>query len=261
MRSLDALFRLDGEVALVTGGAGTIGTSLCHALASAGARVICAARTQPRCEEVAAAIRAEGGAAEALALDLADPRSIDACIDAAEARFGRVDILVNNAVSQFPGHVETYPVEDWERSMAVDGTGFFRITQRCLAGMAARGHGNIITVASILGVVAAEARLYPARGLEGFRPSYFYSKAGVVGFTRFIATAYAAQGIRANCISPGGVQSDPPRPDSGPFVDRVPMQRLAHPSDLDGAVIFLAAPASAYVTGHNLIVDGGYTAW
>jgi NAD(P)-dependent dehydrogenase (short-subunit alcohol dehydrogenase family) len=255
-------FRLDGKVAVVTGGAGTIGTSLCHGLAEVGATVICASRTIEKCRAVADAIVADGGKAIALPLDLADTGSIDRFFERADKETGGVDILVNNAVSNVRGHVERYTVEQWEESMAIDGTGFFRITQLALNGMLARGGGNIITIASILGMVAAEERLYAERGgLEGFRPSYFFTKAGVVGFTRFIATAYADKNIRANCVSPGGVQTDPPRADSTPFVDRVPMKRLAHADDMKGAVVFLASNASAYVTGHNLVVDGGYTAW
>lgn len=261
MSRLADAFRIDGQVALVTGGAGTIGRSLCAGLAEAGATVICAARHLDRCESVAEAIRDAGGKALALPLDLASPASIDALHAAALERVGGIDILVNNAISQVPGHVEHYSTEDWDAAMAVDGTGFFKMTQTCLNGMLKKGGGNIITIASILGVVAAEARLYPARGLDGFRPSYFFTKAGVVGFTRFIATAYGDRNIRANCISPGGVETDPPRPDSGGFVERVPMKRLARPDDLKGAVVYLASEASAYVTGHNLIVDGGYTAW
>jgi NAD(P)-dependent dehydrogenase (short-subunit alcohol dehydrogenase family) len=261
MSRLADAFRIDGQVALVTGGAGNIGRSLCAGLAEAGATVICAARNLDRCEAVTEAIRRDGGKALALPLDLAEPNSIDALCAEARERVGGIDILVNNAISQVPGHVERYSIEDWEASMRVDGTGFFRMTQACLNGMLEKGGGNIITIASMLGVVAAEARLYPARGIDGFRPSYFFTKAGVVGFTRFIATAYADKNIRANCISPGGVESDPPRPDAAAFIERVPMKRLATPDDLKGAVVYLASGASAYVTGHNLIVDGGYTAW
>lgn len=260
MENLGQSFRLGGRVALVTGGAGTIGRSLCAGLAEAGATVICAGRNLDACKAVAAGICDRGLDASAMSFDLADPESIAALIARADRLKGGVDILVNNAISQFPGNVETLPLADWEAAMAVDGTGFFRITQLCLAGMAQRGHGNIITIASILGVVAAESDLY-AEGLDGFRPSYFYSKAGVIGFTRFIATAYASRGIRANCVSPGGVETDPPRPDGGKFRDRVPMKRLARPDEMKGAVVYLASDASSYVTGHNLIVDGGYTAW
>lgn len=261
MAGLERAFRLDGRVALVTGGAGTIGTSLCRGLAEMGATVICASRDLDACRSVADAITGTGGSALALPLDLADPDSIGALHKAAEAQTDGVGILVNNAVSHFPGPFETYSIEDWEASMAVDATGYFRITQLFLNSMLARGSGNIITIASILGQVAPDERLYPAAGAAGFRPTYFFTKAGVVGFTRFLATAYAERGIRANCISPGGVERDPPRPDAADFINRTPMKRLAQPEDLQGAAVYLASDASAYVTGQNLIVDGGYTAW
>jgi NAD(P)-dependent dehydrogenase (short-subunit alcohol dehydrogenase family) len=254
-------FTLTGRVAVVTGGSGNIGKSLCEALAEAGATVVVASRNPEKCEIVAEAIRAASGKAIALALDLADDQSIVALRDAVVAKAGTADILVNNAISMFPGHVESYTPEDWERSMRVDATGFFRITQVFLNDMLAAGRGNIITIASMLGMVAAEERLYPARGLAGFRPNYFFVKAGVVGYSRFLATAYAARNIRVNCISPGGVEANPPRTDAAAFIERVPMKRLASPDDMKGAVVYLASDASAYVTGQNLVVDGGYTAW
>jgi len=260
VRVLDA-FRLDGRVALVTGGAGRIGASLCRGFSEAGACVAVASRNIEKCEAVAAAIRAEGGEAIGVALDLADEASIVNACDAVMTRWGRIDILVNNAISQFPGHVERLTLADWDAAMRVDASGYFRITQLCLNAMLANGRGNIITIASILGMVAADPRLYPRTGLAGFRPNYFFVKAGVVGFTRFLAATYADRNIRANCISPGGVEMDPPRPDAAGFIDRTPMRRLADPDDLKGAAVYLASDASAYVTGHNLVVDGGYTVW
>lgn len=254
-------FKLTGRVAVVTGGSGNIGKSLCEALAEAGATVVIASRNLEKSEALAESIRAASGKAIALPLDLADDRSIVTLRDAVVAKAGTADILVNNAISMFPGHVETYAPEEWERSMRVDATGFFRITQVFLNDMLAAGRGNIITIASMLGMVAAEERLYPARGLAGFRPNYFFVKAGVVGYSRFLATAYATRNVRVNCISPGGVEANPPRTDAAPFIERVPMKRLAAPDDMKGAVVYLASDASAYVTGQNLVVDGGYTAW
>lgn len=259
MTALGDAFRLEGRVAVVTGGAGMIGRSLSFALAEAGATVVVASRSLPKCQLVADEIAAAGFLAEALPLDLADEASIEALSATVLERHGGADILVNNAISRVPGHVETYPTMKWEQSMAIDATGYFRLTQLCLNAMLEKGGGNIITIASILGMVAAEVALYPA-GIESFRPNYFYAKAGVVGFTRFIATAYAERNIRANCISPGGISAEEPVPQSA-FAGRVPMKRLGRPDELKGAVLFLASDASAYVTGHNLVVDGGYTAW
>jgi NAD(P)-dependent dehydrogenase (short-subunit alcohol dehydrogenase family) len=258
--SLAAMFRLDGRVAVVTGGGGRVGGGLCEALAEAGATVVCANRSMERSEAVVDRILARNGRAAALPLDLADDRSIMALREAVVERFGPAHILVNNAISNIPGRVERYAREDWEASMNVDATGYFRITQAFLNDMLENGGGNIITIASILGLVSPDPQLYPD-GMDWFRPNYFYAKAGVVGFTRFIAVAYADRNIRANCISPGGIEMDPPRKGAEGFIARTPMKRLGTPEDMKGAVVFLASDASSFVTGHNLVVDGGYTAW
>ena len=256
------LFRLDGRLALVTGASSPIGGAICDALAEAGARVVCAARNTAKAEIVAARIAAAGGQAVALPLDLADEGSIVALHRETLSRLGTVDILVHNAMSQIPGHVERYARADWEASMQVDGTGYFRMTQLYLNDMLAAGRGNIITIASILGVVALDARLYPTRGgLETFRPNYSYAKAGMIAYSRFLAANYAHRNIRANCLSPGGVETEETGPDAAPFSGRTPMGRFATPDEMKGPVLFLASDASSYMTGQNLIVDGGYTAW
>lgn len=256
------LFRLDGRIALVTGASSPIGVAISEALAECGATVVCAARNQAKGQATADRIASNGGKAIALPLDLADEASIVQLHAATRAQVGIVDTLVHNAMSQLPGHVEGYPREKWEASMAVDGTGYFRMTQIFLDDMLKAGRGNIITIASILGIVALNARLYPNRGgLESFRPNYSYAKAGVVGFTRFIAAAYADRNIRANCLSPGGIRTPETAPDEGPFADRTPMGRFGAPEEMKGPVVFLASDASSFMTGQNLVVDGGYTVW
>ncbi len=257
---LPQLFRLDGKVAVVTGGGGRLGGGLCEGLAEAGATVVSANRNPETSRAVVERIVAKGGKAIALPLDLGSDKSILDLRNAVVDQVGPADILVNNAITNIPGRLEQYSREDWEASMNVDGTGYFRITQAFLNDMLAKGGGNIITIASILGMVSPDPRLYP-KGMDWFRPNYFYAKAGVVGFTRFLAVAYAEKGIRANCISPGGIEMDPPRTGAEGFIDRTPMKRLGTPDDFKGAVVFLASDASSFVTGHNLVVDGGYTAW
>jgi NAD(P)-dependent dehydrogenase (short-subunit alcohol dehydrogenase family) len=245
-------FRLDGRVAVVTGGSSTLGRAIGRALAEAGASVVLASRDVERCTAAAAGIeRAEGAA-----LDLADPDSIDRLVDGVKERHGRVDVLVNNAVSWFTGHVARYGVDDWEASLRVDGTGFFRITQRVVGELVAAGGGSVVNIASVLGTVSADPALYPA-GVDGFRPPYFFVKAGMINYTRFLAVVHAEDGVRVNCVSPGGIQIEPPRPTT--FAQRVPMKRTAAPHEIAAAVVFLASDAASYVTGHNLVVDGGYT--
>lgn len=256
------LFRLDGRVALVTGASSPIGGAICDALSEAGAQVVCAARNIAKGRRVAERLAARGGRAAALPLDLADEASILALHQATRQQVGPVDILVHNAMSQIPGHVERYARADWEASMQVDGTGYFQLTQLYLNDMLEAGRGNIITIASILGVVALDARLYPTRGgLETFRPNYSYAKAGMVAYSRFLAANYAHRNIRINCLSPGGVETEETGPDAAPFSGRTPMGRFATPDEMKGPVVFLASDASSYMTGQNLIVDGGYTAW
>ncbi len=256
-----ASFRLDGRVAIVTGGAGMLGTALSAGLAEAGAAVAIASRDRAKCETLAAELRKDGLSAVGLPLDLADDDSIVALRDEVIRRFGRIDILVNNSVSKFPGHVETLPVSEWERAMRVDGTGFFYMTQVCLQQMLKQERGNIINIASIYGLRGADPRIYPPNGLAGFRPNYFFIKAGIINFTRFLAVAYAGQNIRVNCLSPGGIETNRPTEIGRRFADRTPMGRLARPEEFKGAIVFLASEASGYMTGHNLVVDGGFVAW
>lgn len=252
--------RFDGRVVLVTGGAGNLGSATCRAFAELGATVVPASRDVEHCEALAASIRAAGGRASAVRLDQGDVASIDAAVAQVRQEHGGIDVLVNNAISMHPGHLERYPVEDWEASMRVDGTGWFRVTQLCLLDMLERGKGSIVSVASVLGQVSADARLY-ARGLDQFRPHYFFVKAGVVGFTRFLAATYGDRGIRANCVSPGGIEQDPPRKEADGWRDRTPMHRLGLPSEMAAGIVFLASDAASYITGHDLVIDGGYTAW
>lgn len=260
-------FRLDGRVALVTGGAGSLGRCLATGLAEAGAIVVVASRDRTACETFAEQLRRQGATAVGLPLDLTDGGSVDALVTDVMCRFGSLDILVNNAISRFPGHVDDFSPASWEASLRVDATGFFAVTQRCLREMANAGRGAIVNVASVLGERSAVPALYP-QGLTSLRPSFFFVKAGVINFTRFLAVAYASSGIRVNCLSPG--YNRPPadyEPVGGKVVDqsllatRVPMGRLGSLDEYKGAVVFLASDASSYVTGHNLVVDGGYSTW
>lgn len=255
-----SIFDIRGQVFLVTGATGLLGSCLCRGLASFGASVLVGGRDLGRAESLARELQAQNLNATAVYLDLGDDGSIDEAVRASVARYGHIDCLVNNAISHLPGNVESYSIPDWEASMRIDATGFFRVTQQVLNVMIPQHHGNIINISSVLGLVGPDPRLYP-QGLDEMRPHYFFVKAGVVGFMRYLAVAYAQQGIRVNAISPGGFAPTDGSTSNEKFAKQVPMGRLASPDEFLGAVVYLASPASSYVTGHNLIVDGGYSAW
>lgn len=251
-------FRLDGKVALVTGGAGLFGRQIVEAVAEAGAKTFMASRDLAKLEAQAELFRACGLDVQARELDQSDEASVIRLREELEREAGRVDVLVNNAVAR--------PMKDWSdsadafvQSMATNATGMFLMVRAFGDAMAARGSGSIVNVGSIQGMVGPDYTLY--EGLNwGTPPDYFFHKGGLVQLTRFAAAKLGSRGVRVNVISPGGFYNG----QDARFVERYNARtflgRLANDSDLKGAVVFLASDASAYVTGVNLPVDGGYTA-
>ncbi|RIK75941.1 MAG: short-chain dehydrogenase [Planctomycetota bacterium] len=254
-------FRLSGRVAVVTGGAGPLlGSSITAALAEAGATVVTASRSLERNQQFAEALQARGHDAHAMQVDIASVRSIDQLHRQVLQRFGRIDVLVNNAVAR-SGHAGGFLDQTPDRLAAVaagDFQGLFRICQRFIADMAQQRRGSIINIASIYGVVANDPTIYSGTGMVQ-PPSYNFVKAGMINFTRYLATYYGRHGVRANCISPGGYREDQPRAFVERYESRVPLGRMLGHDDIQGAVVFLASDASSYVTGLNLFVDGGWT--
>ena len=257
MNVLDS-FRLQGRTAVVTGGAGLFGRQIVEALAEAGARAFMASRNLEKLESRARQFREVGLDVTALAFDQGDERSAHALLDQILARAEGVDILVNAAVAR-PMRDWSDPAAAWTESMRINATGLFSITRLIGEHMAARGHGSIINISSIQGVVGPDFTLY--EGLDwGIPPDYFFHKGGMNQFTRFVAGKLGGHGVRCNTICPGGFfnHQDPV------FVERYNRRtflgRMAGESDLKGAIVFLASDASAYVTGTEITVDGGYTA-
>jgi NAD(P)-dependent dehydrogenase (short-subunit alcohol dehydrogenase family) len=254
-------FSLKNRVALVTAGAGPLfGRSISTALAEAGATVITASRSKERNEQFAADMKRLGHDVHGLAFDLEDLASIDALHDEVQSRFGRLDILVNSALTR-DGHVgalEDQSSETWDRAAQGDFAGLFRQCQRAVAAMKQQGRGSIINVASIYGVVSNDPSLYAGTSMVQ-PPTYNFVKAGMINFTRYLACYYGKAGIRANCISPGGYFNQQPEAFVIRYCERVPLGRMMGHEDLQGAVVYLASDASAYVTGANLLVDGGWT--
>jgi NAD(P)-dependent dehydrogenase (short-subunit alcohol dehydrogenase family) len=270
------LFRLDGRVAVVTGGAGIYGTVITTALAEAGARVVIAARGVERCEEKAAELRESGFDARAMPLDLTSDESLLALRERVVAEMGHVDVLFNNAAGRALGtaleqmerkfalaraEMAGMSRQMWEGAMSVNASGLFVCSQVFGEQMKSQGQGGaIVNISSIYGMVGPDFGIY--NGTEMVNPpDYSFSKGGIINFTRYLATCYAPHGIRVNCISPGGYYTGQPEPFLSNYERRTPLGRMACWNDLKGAAVFLASDASQYITGQNLAVDGGWTAW
>jgi NAD(P)-dependent dehydrogenase (short-subunit alcohol dehydrogenase family) len=264
-----APFSLTGRTAIVTGAAGLLGRQHCRALADAGAVVIATDIDQAACDAVA---RDLGGSALAMAADITDPESLRRLADGAREPTGSVDVLVNNAaindkfedpaaaldLSKF----ENYPIELWQRSIDVNLTGTFLCCQIIGTRMAEAGSGSIINIGSTYGIVAPDQSLYrDPEGRQRFykSPVYPVTKGAVLALTRFLAAYWGSAGVRVNALSPGGVLNDQDAFFVDEYARRTPLNRMAAPTDFMGAVLFLASDASSYVTGANLVVDGGFT--
>jgi NAD(P)-dependent dehydrogenase (short-subunit alcohol dehydrogenase family) len=265
---------LAGKVAIVTGAAGLLGREHCLALGRAGASVVAADLDQTACERVAAAVGAECGTRTlGVGVDITDPASVANLHARTQSALGDVDVLVNNAAidDKFApsdaleaSRFENYALERFRRSLDVNVTGTFICCQSIGARMAERGRGSIVNVASTYGVVAPDQSLYRRPdGTQAFFKSAAYptTKAAVLGLTRFLAAYFGPRGVRVNGLSPGGVEAGQEAWFQEAYARRVPLGRMAERTDYHGAIVFLASDASAYMTGTNLVVDGGFTVW
>ena len=266
------LFDLTGKTAVVTGACGILGRRFAAGLAEFGAAVALIDLDQHAADALAREAAARYGVkARGIGCDIADPIAVRAMAKTVEATLGAPAILMNNAASKgadldaFFAPVEQFDLATWREIMAVNLDGMFLVAQAIGTGMAERGHGSIIQTASIYGVVAPDQRiyegsLYHGRGIN--TPAvYSASKAGVIGLTRHLATYWGHRGVRVNTLTPGGVASGQNDEFARRYSARVPMGRMAEADDLVGAAVFLASDASRYVTGQNIIVDGGLSAW
>ncbi len=252
-------FSLRERVALVTGGAGPLfGSSITEALAEAGATVVTASRNLARNEELAGRLQAAGYRVEPMRLDITEPASIEALHAQIRARFGGVDVLVNSAVVGRGGGFWDQDPEYWAYSAQGNMVGLMHMCKTFLPDMLSRGRGSIVNISSIYGVVANDPTLYTGTDMKQ-PPDYTFVKAGMINYTRYLANYYGKQGVRANCICPGGYYAEQPQPFVEQYTRRCPLGRMMGNEDIKGAIVFLASDASAYVTGACLMVDGGWT--
>ena len=254
-------FSLKGKVAVVTGGAGLYGRQIVAALAQAGATTFIAARDQAKLEAVAAEERVAGNDVTALMLDLDADASIEALHRDVLDRAGRCDVLINNAVTRSAIAGWDHDLADYDRSLRVNASALFKITSLFGKSMAAQKSGSIINIGSMMGMVGIEMGNYAGTEMNANpSPIYHYEKGGMINFTRWAASILGRDNVRVNCLSPGGLYSGQPAPFVKNYSDRTQLGRMANETDLMGVIVFLASDASAYITGTNIPVDGGYTA-
>ena len=266
-------FKLNGRVAVVTGGAGLLGSEFCRTLAEAGALVMVADLNGIAATATAEAIKQKGLKAQAVQVDVTNPESVRNMVEAAVYAGGSLDILVNCAAldPKFdPQHAgthtnsfEEYPLESWNQSLSVNLTGMFLCCQAAVRPMLTQGKGVIINICSTYGLVGPDQRIYgkPGQPVQ-YKPVYYsVTKAGVLGMTHYLATYYAGTDIRVNALTPGGVYNNHDETFLKAYSARTVMGRMAKQDEMNGALLFLASDASSYMTGSNLVVDGGWTAW
>lgn len=274
MPHIQNLFDLKNRTAIVTGGVGLLGTQFSKTLAEAGANVIVADLDGKRTHTYAEELTQAGYSATGVEVNITDPDSVQAMIDQARTAFGSVDVLVNSAAwdpkfdadkigEQGANAFETYPLEDWNQAVNINLTGMFLVCQATARVMRKQGKGSIINICSTYGLAGPDHRIYEREdGPKMFKPVFYtVTKAGVLGLTKYIATYYAGTDIRCNALTPGGVFNNHDETFTKAYSYRTVMGRMAEKHEMNGALLFLASDASSYMTGGNVVVDGGWTAW
>ena len=269
-------FKLTDRVAVVTGGGGQLGVEFCRSLAESGAAVVVADLNMELAAKAAKDLTDSGYSAISFPLDVTRLESTRELAAETLKRFGRLDILVNSAALDpkfdpeaasrgiAPGAFEDYPLDQWNAAMNVNLTGIFLVTQACVQPMIAQGKkGSIINICSTYGLNGPDQRIYVKDGKRvAYKPVYYtVTKAGVLGFTKYLAAYYAGTEIRVNALTPGGVFNDHEDYFVKNYSAKTILGRMARKDEMNGALLFLASEASSYMTGNNVVVDGGWTAW
>lgn len=269
-------FSLKDRVAVVTGGGGQLGFEFCKTLAEAGAVVVTADLNMAQAVQTADRLSTDGYPVSAFPLDVTRIESTNDMVAETVKQFGRLDILVNSAALDpkfdpdaaakgiAPGAFEDYPLEQWNAALNVNLTGMFLVTQACAKQMVVQGKkGSIINICSTYGLNGPDQRIYIKDGKRvAYKPVYYTTtKAGVMGFTKYLAAYYAETEIRVNALTPGGVFNNHEEYFVKNYSAKTILGRMAKKDEMNGALLFLASDASSYMTGNNVVVDGGWTAW
>lgn len=266
-------FSLSDKTAIVTGGAGTLGYHFCKGLANAGANIAIVDIHLDKAKELSIEIEQSYAVkAKAFYCDLTSEESVIAMVESVKSEFGSIDILHNNAAGKsndlnaFFAPFEEYELNQWKRIMETDLDSMFLVAKHVGRVMKEQGTGgSVIQTSSIYGIMGPDNRIYEGSyylDREINTPAiYSASKAGVIGLTRYLATYWANDRIRVNAITPGGVESGQNEVFKQKYSNRIPLGRMAKPDEMVGALIYLASEASSYVTGQNIVVDGGLSAW
>lgn len=272
MNYLENLYNLKDKVVIITGGAGLLGRQYSEALSNLGAVPILADMDGALAEKVAGELEKKYNTkVRGYAVDVTIKKSLEDCRDKVISEFGRVDVLINNAGisgkvaddTVAPGF-EDYPLAEWEKAFDVNITGMFLAAQVFGHEMVKQGNGVVINICSIYGILSPDQRIYAREGASKnfIKPvSYSVTKSAVLNLTRYLATYWAGKGIRVNTLTPGGVFDNQDAKFVKRYSERTPMGRMANPEDMVGPMLFLASDASKYMTGANLIIDGGWSAW
>lgn len=260
------MFDLRGKVALITGGAVHLGYDMSCVLAGAGCSLVITSRNISRAQESAGKLSQKYGVEVLpLSLDQTVPEQVSKAVKEAHEWKGHIDILVNNAgggSGKGICHLFERPPEDISKLIELNLTGALYCCREAGKIMAKQHSGKIINIASMAGMIGRDRRMYERSKMAGQPIDYAAAKAGVIGMTRDLAGLLSPMGINVNAISPGGFNRDLPESFVRDYSDRTPLGRMGRDGiDIKGAVLFLASPASDYVTGHNLVVDGGFTVW